>query len=97
MICKICGKETIKDWRKNKKSKHNLLRFCSRSCANTRNFLPANRIRKKAYVAPIAHHGKVARKLKRVNFVVLILYLIDTIEMLNSVLTLAALKTDINI
>lgn len=34
-ICEKCGKEFIGDWRKDKKSRKQPLRFCSRACSNT--------------------------------------------------------------
>ena len=34
--CEICGKEILEDWRKDKDTRKTPLRFCSRSCANTR-------------------------------------------------------------
>jgi len=39
-ICENCGKEFIKDWRK---CKVGIPRFCSRSCANSRNFNNASK------------------------------------------------------
>jgi hypothetical protein len=36
MICERCKKEFFEDWRKDKQSRKNPIRFCSRSCSNKR-------------------------------------------------------------
>ena len=36
MICEVCGKEILEDWRKDRKARKTPLRFCSRKCSNVR-------------------------------------------------------------
>jgi hypothetical protein len=36
MICTVCHKEFLKDWRKDKRTRETPCKFCSQSCANTR-------------------------------------------------------------
>lgn len=36
MICEKCGKEFVDDWRKDKDARRKPLRFCSKSCTNSR-------------------------------------------------------------
>ena len=63
MICECCGKEFTEDWRKSKARVYALPRFCSRACANSRNFTIESRQRTSEAVKRSYEHKRPRRKL----------------------------------
>lgn len=46
MICETCGNEFYKDWRKDPKQRKKPLRFCGRSCSNSRKWTINDKLKK---------------------------------------------------
>lgn len=64
MICERCGRQFTEDWRVDRASRRKPMRFCSRSCANTRKFTPEQNAKKgrSGIDSPAYIDGRTARK-----------------------------------
>lgn len=63
MNCENCGKEIKQDWRKSRKAKKELLRFCSPQCSNARRHSKEQRL--KASISLKAFYEKHPRTLSQ--------------------------------